>query len=343
MTAARVRGAYYDGTSSRRHEVALEIAGRALHIAGTDIDLSVPLAEVRVEERVASAPRLLQLPRGAMVESADLAGVDEMLEAAGYRDSAVVRWQGNWRFVLGSLLGVIGVGIAFYVWGLPWASDRIAASIPPAWGEKLGREALGSLRPPLFQASALSPEQKSAIERDFASTVRKLGYAPPALEFRRFAGGPNAFALPGNTIVMTDELVKLAARTKDPAAAILGVLGHEFGHLRHRHPLRQFVRGTVLSALAAWWLGDISTVLATAAPALLAARYSRDFEREADREAVRLLHSASRSTEPLIELFGLLERGGKGKQSEAGDGIGEYFSSHPGTVERIRILRGAEG
>jgi Zn-dependent protease with chaperone function len=136
-------------------------------------------------------------------------------------------------------------------------------------------------------------------------------------------------------------MVALAQSTRDPAAAMLGVLGHEYGHLKHRHPMRQFVRGSVLSILIAWWIGDVSSVLATAAPVLLATRYSRDFEREADREAASLLKSVGRPVEPLVELFGKLEGERAGKGSDRPRGLADYFSSHPGTAERIRILREA--
>jgi Zn-dependent protease with chaperone function len=77
---------------------------------------------------------------------------------------------------------------------------------------------------------------------------------------------------------------------------------------------------------------------------LLAARYSREFEREADREAAALLKANKRSVEPLIELFGEMERERAGRRDpgEKSAGPRDYFSTHPGTAERIRILRGQE-
>jgi Zn-dependent protease with chaperone function len=203
------------------------------------------------------------------------------------------------------------------------------------------------LSAPLFLPSKLGDVEREAIRRDLEATLKAAGQPMPRLEFRSFVAGPNAFALPGNTMVLTDEMVKLAASTKDPAAALLGVLGHEYGHIKHRHPLRQFVRGTVLSILAAWWIGDVSSVLATAAPVLLATRYSRDFEREADREGAALLKGAGRSVEPLIELFAMMEQRPPGKGASGPEGKSsralDYFSSHPGTGERIRNLRGQGG
>lgn len=339
MTAGPARAGYYDGRSSKRHEVTLELSGATLRVKGHGIDLAVPLAEVTLEERVANAPRLMHLPRGALIEAAELAGIDELIARGGHRDSLVVRLQGSWRAVFGSIVAVVCVGVSFYLWGLPWAADRITDAIPPAWTEALGQEAMRGVSAPLFRPTGLSAAQRSQIEQDLAAALGAVGAPMPKIEYRRFAAGPNAFALPGDTLVMTDEMVALAQSTRDPAAALLGVLGHEYGHLKHRHPMRQFVRGSVLSVLIAWWIGDVSSVLATAAPVLLATRYSRDFEREADREAAALLKSVGRPVEPLIELFGKLEGERAAKESDRPGRVVDYFSSHPGTAERIRILR----
>src|SRR5690606_40050887 len=99
-----------------------------------------------------------------------------------------------------------------------------------------------------------------------------------------------AFAMPGGTILLTDELVQLAEalQPQQPQQAltqILGVLAHEVGHVEHRHALRQFVQGTIVAAAVTWYLGDVSSLLAAAPTALLNTRYTRNFEREADAYA----------------------------------------------------------
>jgi peptidase M48-like protein len=78
------------------------------------------------------------------------------------------------------------------------------------------------------------------------------------------------FALMTRDLVMTDELV--------------AVLAHEIGHVRGRHALRQLLQAAGVSAIAFALLGDVSSIsgLLSAARALLHAKHSRDFEREAD-------------------------------------------------------------
>src|SRR5205823_5133178 len=80
-------------------------------------------------------------------------------------------------------------------------------------------------------------------------------------------------------------------------------LGHELGHLRHRHGMRMLVQAAAIGTLASLVIGDFNAMLA-AAPALLAqAAYSRDAEREADAESVSVLRSSGRSPAVMVGFF----------------------------------------
>jgi hypothetical protein len=83
--------------------------------------------------------------------------------------------------------------------------------------------------------------------------------------------GANAFALPGGTVVVTDQLLELSPDD----AALAGVLAHEIGHVEHRHLMRQLISGTVVGVVATLLAGDTSSVM-VALPAVLAdLSYSR--------------------------------------------------------------------
>jgi predicted Zn-dependent protease len=165
------------------------------------------------------------------------------------------------------------------------------------------------------------------------------------LVFRASRIGPNAFALPGGTIVLTDELVR---RVDADAAIVTGVLAHELGHLRERHGLRLLAQVGALGLLWSALLGDFSGLLATA-PALLGqASYSRDAEREADGEAVRVLRAAGIAPTVMVTLFEkLAARDDAPSQAGARDGddapswLGIAIASHPADAERIRFFRDA--
>ncbi len=69
--------------------------------------------------------------------------------------------------------------------------------------------------------------------------------------------GANALAIPNNTIIVTDELVKFA---KDDYE-LIGVLAHEQGHLVQRHSLQQSLSGLGISIILLMITGDGSDIL----------------------------------------------------------------------------------
>jgi Zn-dependent protease with chaperone function len=165
--------------------------------------------------------------------------------------------------------------------------------------------------------------------------------APPAnLEFRKSEMlGANALALPGGTVVVTDELVRMM----DNDDQVMAVLAHEVGHVAHRHLTRQLLQSSIVAVAASMLLGDVSGIsgLAATVPTyLLTASYSRDFEREADAFAVRLLQRTGRSPALYADALERMQ-----KHAEAHEGrepaIAKYLSTHPDTDERIRAARDA--
>ena len=79
--------------------------------------------------------------------------------------------------------------------------------------------------------------------------------------------------------------------------------------------------------------------LASAPAAILQARYSRDFEREADVFGASMLKSNNISPGYLANMLERLEKA-HGRESAAdNDGGNDYFATHPGTSERVRVLR----
>jgi Zn-dependent protease with chaperone function len=145
--------------------------------------------------------------------------------------------------------------------------------------------------------------------------------------------------LPGGIIVVTDDMVELLQGRDD---VLVGVLGHELGHVRHRHGMRMVVQAALIGTATSVAWGDFSSVLA-AAPAVLGQQaYSRDFEREADADAVRLLRADGLSPDVMTELFARLAAHRKAtRQGDDDGGLGISFASHPADAERIRSFRDA--
>ncbi len=337
---------YFDGRSARPVAVSLHVDGDHLVIDATDGDLPValrvPTRDVLWPERQRHGQRVAHLPQGASIVCADAPGWDAWRHAAGGHDSIVVRMQQSWRGTLAAAVALMVVLVAAYVWGVPLAAKAIVQRIPPTIDEQLGERALQSLRQRWLMPSTLPLDAQQRLRRRFAE-VADVAYGslpPPAyrLAFHASHLGPNALAMPGGTIVMTDELVRLFA---DDEAVLVGVFAHELGHLRHRHGMRSLVQASALGVAASLVFGDFSTVLATA-PALLGQLgYSRDFEREADDESIRVMQAASIDPAHMARFFEVIAETAKNRE-DADTGVpGIALSSHPATDERAERFRHA--
>jgi Zn-dependent protease with chaperone function len=333
-----VRARFYDGRTSQAREVVLSRQAGELAVEGEGLRLHVPLGEVRVSEPLAHAPRVLALPDGGRCEVEPGPALELLLELLGHREGRVSRWQRRSTLALASAAATLLLLAGGYRWGLPWLAESVAQGLPEAWVRLLGAHTLEALDGTVFAASGLDAERRERLAARVAALRGPAGELPAHSLHFRDAGplGANAFALPGGEIVVTDGLVALAASDEE----VLGVVAHELGHVQERHALRGTIQGSVVGMLVAVWLGDVGS-FATALPAfVLEARYSRDFEREADAFAARLLAANGMDTRPLADLLARLEARTGGRSNPSG--LAAYLSSHPATAERLRALSGED-
>jgi Zn-dependent protease with chaperone function len=322
---------YFDGRSSRIRTVNLSIVGTDLCIVGAGIDLRVAFADVAVDERLGRAPRRLRLPGGVFCEVRDLESLDALLIAAGNRDGRVDRFQRRAQFVLLSCLAFVCLAVAGYEWGLPWAAEQGAKRIPPAIEEALAVQTQTALDGSLLKPSQLAVQRRLDLTVKFhALRLPQGGNADSVLVFRRSPQiGANAFTLPDGTIIILDELISLVGDDQQ----ILAALAHELGHARAHHAMQLLLRSSAVGAFWAFYIGDISALLAAAPTALLQARYSKEFEQQADDYAASLLFANGMSPALLADALNKL------MQQRPALSKGGYLSTHPATDERIKHLR----
>ncbi len=334
---------YFDGKSSGARAVSLELDAQGmLRVRGEGIEFGCPIAAVRVSDRIGSSRRYLTFPDGSQCETGDNDGVDRMFAAQQPAAARLLhRWESGMRYALAAAVITIAAAVAAIFWGIPALAKQVAFALPASTEKLLGQDALAALDRFLFAPSRLPPERQEALRKLHSSMIADLGTGKGGasgyrLEIRAGGrAGANAFALPAGIIVMTDELVELSQDDRELEA----VLAHEIGHLRQRHILRHVLQDSVTVLLIAVTLGDLTslTSLAAAAPTLLLqAKFSRDFEREADDFA--LAHLARRGIPP--EMFAaILQR--MEEKRPGGKDVPDFLSSHPGTRERIERARGA--
>jgi Zn-dependent protease with chaperone function len=294
---------YFDGTSARARAVTLRLHGGELAIDGDGIALRVPARAVQWPERTRHGARVAHLADGGTLHCTDSAAWDAWARASGRDDGLVVRMQQSWRSVLVSIVVLALLLVALYLRGIPWMARAAVPLIPATVDERLGDAALEAVDKELMKPTALPAAEQARLRAALARAVAALPRETvPAyrLVFRKSRVGPNAFALPGGTVVLTDQLVELASGDE---AMIVGVLAHELGHLRYRHGMRMLVQAAAIGAVASIALGDFSSLLAAAPVLLTEASYSRDAEREADVESVRVLRAAGYSPRAMVSFF----------------------------------------
>jgi len=328
---AEIEGRLFDGDASRPHEVSLRVDGDRLRLSCRDParpQESLPISALRWQEALGARVRSAQLADGRRIEVATGPALDRLLARIGHRESIVARWQRSAAAALCMLLLLIASLYGAYRWGLPALAEGMAAAVPGSSLQLLDRHLLDYMR----EDGTLAPSRQPAhrIEHLTGLALQLLPASGPAklLVFDAPRLGANAFALPGGTIVLTDDLLQLARNEEDVAA----VVAHELGHVAERHGLRQLLQTSMLAVALGLWSGDFSSTLTLAGTVLIGASYSRQLEQQADALAARRLQQAGLS--PSL-LAAMLQRLGEA----AGNGHAGYLSSHPPTPQRIEHLR----
>ena len=325
-------GRYYNGRDARVLHVECEQRDGLLAIRGTDFSARFALDVVRVTPRLARTFRTLLLPDGAQVQTDDNDAVDALFPRRNRLETLVEKLERHAAAVAASLL-VSASALAFaFVWGVPWFAERIAERVPPEIERRIGDQTLAALRSTALKPSQLPQARRDALQARFAAFTQDIpGAGDYRLEFQDAPHvGPNAFALPGGTIVFTDEMVRLL----DDDEEFLAVAAHEIGHEQHHHLMRNVLQDSLVILIATLISGDVSSasVVVVSLPTfLLESHYSRAFESDADDYAFAALKAHGISPQVFARVMRTFLQKYPGLKSRSF----AYFSSHPPTFERI--------
>jgi Zn-dependent protease with chaperone function len=344
---------YFDGISGKRHPVHVKVANDQIHVVGADVCCSVATNSARLGEPFAHAPCVVGLADGSRLEVHEPVARQSLLRALKFKESLVMRWQNKWLGALVAIIFMLCALFSAYYWGVPWAAARGSVYVPYEIEKKLGDQELAALDKGLFKPTELSAARQQRAQEIFQRIMPTSPRIPMTLVFRSSkVVGPNAFALPNGTIVVTDEMIthitgsgsELTGGLEDELA---GVLAHEIGHVQGRHSVQMLIAGSIVGACTWTLFGDFSAVAAGAPAYILHLEYSRSMETAADDYAVTLLKQHHIPASRLAELFESLETlNASGKRAlklpnwmRVATG---YMSTHPATEERIARLKQAD-
>ncbi len=255
----------------------------------------------------------------------------ELAKRAPHLTAKAERWRHARPWMIGA-----GAIAAFFVFlsVSGWSPIRtIAALLPQSWRDRLGAATIQSIAEDKKRCTDTSGI--AALEKLSARLTNAAGngtkFKVTVVDWSLM----NAFAAPGNQIVMTKGLIEKA----DSADEVAGVLAHEMGHGIEMHPETGIIRAVGLAAAVELMLGGTGGTLANLGLVLAQLGYTRVAEREADRQALELLKTSGISQQGLLDFFKRVQK------IEGGDEISKAIKSfdmlrtHPPTEERAELIR----
>jgi predicted Zn-dependent protease len=333
------KGTYFDGKNSRAHHVTASAAGNVLSIRGEDLHEDYEIGKCTFEPALGKTRRTLYTPDGGRLDTADHESFSTLERkkggTMGFRIVHVL--ESHWKAALVSVAVAVLAVVAASMWGIPYLAEKTAFALPDSALKVVGKGALDSADRHFLSPSELDTAQQERVRSLVITFVAQTGARKPqVLVFRKSPFGPNAFALPGDTVVLTDELIEFVEKDEE----IIGVVAHELAHLERRHAVRSVLQGAGIFIMVSILVGDVASITSTAGtlPALLLETgYSRRFEEEADHIASQWMMSAGYGVEPMIAFLTRI------KEKEAFAEGPEFLSTHPATEKRISYLRELAG
>jgi len=326
-----IAGRYFDGLKPSSSEATLtRVADQVVVSLSADSSdqLQLPLDQVEISDEIAGVPRRIQLGAEGHFETRDQAAVNELFEITGPL-SWVARLEGNPRAILMTLTGLSLFALLSYFVLLPGLAHVIAGSTPQVLKEGIDQSSLSMIEAlNLIKDSELSEDQLGELQPLLDELTER--YPELSLEFRVVSSpiGANAFALPGGSVIITDELIKVTSLEQ-----LRAVLYHEVGHVELNHGLKMIIEraGVSLFLLALLGFDDLNAL----PQVLLVSSYSRGAEREADQYAAQLLRAEGLSPKLLVDaLRAMVKSSGVKEQTSS------IWSSHPLNDERAAYLLG---
>jgi Zn-dependent protease with chaperone function len=333
---------YFDGMSSARRDVLVELADAALRIVSAD---GKPVDEWPYRDlRRQSAPdHILRLGRAGQqllrrLEIRNYALAAEIGERAASLDASGAAERRTRIKVVGwSIAAIISLVVGSAI-GVPALATKLAPYIPLSVEQRLGdavdkqiREAIDTKHlGPAFECGNIAAEKpgRAALEK----LVGRLE-AAAGLPFRLHVSAVrrsdlNAFAMPGGHVYVYQGLIAVA-ETPDELA---GTIAHELGHVAHRDGTRTVLQAAGLSFMFGMLLGDFvgGGAVVIAAKTMLRSSYSRRVETAADTYSVELMGKVDGDQHALATMLTRMV-------SDKEHGV-KILLDHPAAKERIAAI-----
>lgn len=327
----KLEGRYFPPNSSHSIEAYLSQTQHGLQIKLVNSSEPQQVSLAEMTDRLGSVARKLTFEDGSLFECNNNDDVDQFFDKGTSFFSRLVKAESSFKFVVFSVLAAFILLIGLYRYGLPAAANAAAFLTPSSASSIIDIGTLDVVDRVIFSDSELESARKTELTALFTELTESIGRDDLRLLFRDGGRiGANAIALPGGTIILTDQLVELSKKDDE----IRGVLAHEIGHVTARHSLKQIYRVLGVAFMISAIGGDsgqiVEDVIAQAV-ALENLSYSRQFETEADQNSVAMMLKAGRDPYAFIDL---LDRIVPSLNQKSSDKSTDWLATHPGNANR---------
>lgn len=340
-----LEGWAFPGGSSRRVAARLvtraPLDGRGDHPAVEIVDDSnriitaARFEEITIDPPLGRAPRRMHFPDEAMFETEDHEGMRALTGLT--RGDLLSGYEAMRPRLIGVVAALVLCCWLMWRYGLDLMVTAAIALTPPGLLGYMDQGTLQTIDLTMADDTKLAEAERERVRQIFSTLLAELpgsevNHRDFKLLFRSMEQiGPNAFAMPGGTIVMTDQFVE-----KFPQEDVLaGVLGHEIGHVVASHGLRQTYRSLGMYLLIGFLAGDTGPIIdeiLLEGNLLLSLRFSRNHEAEADAFGVKLTSDAGYDPAGLQQFFREIAKGGLTPP--------QWLSTHPSSDQRVIQIEG---
>lgn len=263
--------------------------------------------------------------------------------SSSHADPAVP-WHARRAFLLAAAAtAVTGPALAQVDVGKPSMTRTL---VPAEALEKAAVQQYGQLLQQAQAKKALAPESNPQLQKLRAIARKMIPIAPKWNE--RAAGWKwevnligsqqvNAFCMPGGKIAFFTGILDQLKLSDDEIAM---VMGHEMAHALREHARERLAKTTGTSAAlrlgaSVLGLGDWGDLAARGSSQLLALKFSRDDETEADLVGLELAARAGYDPKASVSLWNKMAKVGNAKGTP---GALSFLSTHPTGPDRIKRL-----
>lgn len=335
-----LEGRYHSGESATTYQVRVIVSDEGLTISGDGVGVNWAARDIQVADQHGGAWRLTSrlAPDSRLVIDKG-AEIDAALRRLGVT-SPVRRAVRHTGFLAG-MLALSGAIAALVFVVIPMMAEPLARATPRSvesqLGENLSAQILLIMKPCKGEAAERAETAITPIVMELYAAADP-GFSPNLTIVREEQ--PNAFAMPGGSIMVTSGLLEALDRPEDLEA----VLAHEVGHVQARDGMVALYRNAGLGILLEIVTGGsgVAQQIVALGGQLAQLRYTRQQEERADVSAIATLRKAGRDPASLASAFRALKRtisedpdaSGR-KPNLRGLKIPEWLQSHPDLDARI--------